>query len=211
MFWEKYEKYQRFFFVFFFLSENFQFSEEKFSIYFNRRVFVMAFRIFRVCTIFLHWNSAGSKASSCAKQRRWSDCADMQADMCCWHNPEGTSSQVAALTTYTWQISRHGGTQIPSERVSTLKGNNLLPLGGSKFFPFRVDPFSKGRQNTFKRITSWKCIQSSSTNCSFITLQENQVCTQIPTRCRWVRDIFSLNLAVTKHTWVINKMLFSTK
>ena len=29
----------------------------------------------------------------------------------------------------------------PSEKRSTLKGKNLLP-GGSKFFPFRVDPFS---------------------------------------------------------------------
>ena len=31
-------------------------------------------------------------------------------------------------------------TPIPSEKRSTLKGKNLLP-GGSKFFPFRVDPF----------------------------------------------------------------------
>ena len=33
----------------------------------------------------------------------------------------------------------------PSEKGSTLKGKNLLPFG-SKFFPFRVDPFSEGRQ-----------------------------------------------------------------
>ena len=31
----------RFFFCFFFLSENFQFLEVKFSIYLNKRVFVM--------------------------------------------------------------------------------------------------------------------------------------------------------------------------
>ena len=31
----------------------------------------------------------------------------------------------------------------PSEKGSTLKGKNLLPKG-SKFFPFRVDPFSEG-------------------------------------------------------------------
>ena len=46
---QKYEKYQSFlFFVFFFLlSETFQFLEVKFSIYLNRRVFVM---------IFLEWS-----------------------------------------------------------------------------------------------------------------------------------------------------------
>ena len=33
-----------------------------------------------------------------------------------------------------------------SEKGSALKGKNLLPTR-SKFFPFRVDPFSEGRQN----------------------------------------------------------------
>ena len=35
---------------------------------------------------------------------------------------------------------------LPSERRSTVKGKNLHPLGakGSKFFPFRVDPFPEG-------------------------------------------------------------------
>ena len=37
---------------------------------------------------------------------------------------------------------------LPSEKVSTLKGKNLLPIEfapmGSKFFPFRVDSFSEG-------------------------------------------------------------------
>ena len=37
---QKYEKYQ-----FFFLSENFQILEVKFSIYLNRRVFVMIFML----------------------------------------------------------------------------------------------------------------------------------------------------------------------
>ena len=38
------------------------------------------------------------------------------------------------------------GFHIPSERESTVKGKNLLPYAphGSKFFPFRVDPFSEG-------------------------------------------------------------------
>ena len=36
---QKYEKYHRF------LSENFKFLEEKFSIYLNRRVFVMRFML----------------------------------------------------------------------------------------------------------------------------------------------------------------------
>ena len=44
---QKYEKYVVFFFFFFFfLSEHFQFLEVKFSIYLNRRVFVM-------CELFL--------------------------------------------------------------------------------------------------------------------------------------------------------------
>ena len=34
--------------------------------------------------------------------------------------------------------------QVPSKKSSTLKGKNLLPRG-SKFSPFRVDPFSEGR------------------------------------------------------------------
>ena len=41
---------------------------------------------------------------------------------------------------------------IPSKKVSTLK-RNLAPLW-SKFFPFRVDPFSVGMQNNFDRVTS---------------------------------------------------------
>ena len=41
-----------FFFFFFFLSENVQFLEVKFSIYFNRRVFVMIYLLF---TWWDHW------------------------------------------------------------------------------------------------------------------------------------------------------------
>ena len=41
---------------------------------------------------------------------------------------------------------------------------------GSKFFPFRVDPFSEGNQNNFKR-PPWKCInshyRSTKLTCSF--------------------------------------------
>ena len=40
----------------------------------------------------------------------------------------------------------------PSEKGSTLKGKNLLPR--SKFFPFRVDLFSEGRQNESDRVTA---------------------------------------------------------
>ena len=47
--------------------------------------------------------------------------------------------------------------KIPSEKKSTLEGKNLLPKEvysrrkefGSKFFPFRVDPFSEGSKNNF--------------------------------------------------------------
>ena len=35
--------------------------------------------------------------------------------------------------------------------MSTLKGKNLLPLG-SRFFPFRVDPFSEERRNQFDKV-----------------------------------------------------------
>ena len=45
---QKYEKYQ-FFLFFFFLSENFQFLEVKFSTYLNRRDFVM--KKFKSCEI----------------------------------------------------------------------------------------------------------------------------------------------------------------
>ena len=45
--------------------------------------------------------------------------------------------------------------QAHSEKGSTLKGKNLLPLfapKGSKFFPFRVDPFSEGMQKQFDKV-----------------------------------------------------------
>ena len=42
--------------------------------------------------------------------------------------------------------------QIHFEKVSTLKGKNLLP--GSKFFPFRVDPFSEWKQKHFDRVAT---------------------------------------------------------
>ena len=47
-----------------------------------------------------------------------------------------------------------------STEESTLNGMYLLPVGansfllGSKFFSFRVDPFSEGRQNSSERVTS---------------------------------------------------------
>ena len=47
----------------------------------------------------------------------------------------------------------------PSETVSTLKGKNLLTLV-SKFFPLRVDPISKRRQNNFDRVASPKHVSS---------------------------------------------------
>ena len=39
------------------------------------------------------------------------------------------------------------------EKQSILKGKNLLPKGGI-FFPFTIDPFSKGGKNNFCRIAS---------------------------------------------------------
>ena len=41
--------------------------------------------------------------------------------------------------------------QVSSEKGSTLKGKNLVPPG-SKFFPFRIDPFSEGNKNDFDRV-----------------------------------------------------------
>ena len=41
----------------------------------------------------------------------------------------------------------------PSEIGSTLKSKEFAPIG-SKFFPFRVNPFSEGRLNNFDRIVS---------------------------------------------------------
>ena len=41
-----------------------------------------------------------------------------------------------------------------SENRSVLKGKNLLP----KFFPLRVDHFSKGRQNNFDRFASLESV-----------------------------------------------------
>ena len=50
--------------------------------------------------------------------------------------------------------------QSPSEKGSALKEKNLLP-GGSKFFSFRVESLSEGRQNDFDRsYLPWKCIHS---------------------------------------------------
>ena len=51
-----------------------------------------------------------------------------------------------------------------SEKGSTLKGKNLLPRGailGSKFFPFRVDPFSEGRIKTLDRVFSPESVSIS--------------------------------------------------
>ena len=64
----------------------------------------------------------------------------------------------------------------PFWKGSTVKGKNLLPMGAnsflleythwSKFFPFTVDPFLKGRQNNNDRVASpeiispWKYIHS---------------------------------------------------
>ena len=50
---QKYEKYQSF------LSENFQFLEVKFSVYWNRHVFVMTDN-FSHCTVTLYHNHKGS-------------------------------------------------------------------------------------------------------------------------------------------------------
>ena len=36
---------------------------------------------------------------------------------------------------------------------STLKGKNLLPIG-SKFFPFKVDPFLERKKNSLYRVAS---------------------------------------------------------
>ena len=44
---------------------------------------------------------------------------------------------------------------LPSEKGSTLKGKNLLPIG-SKFFPFRVDPFLEGAWCTENQIGTHK-------------------------------------------------------
>ena len=41
------------------------------------------------------------------------------------------------------------------KKGSTPKGKNLLPRGANSF-PFRVDPFSEGRQNHFDRVSPLK-------------------------------------------------------
>ena len=56
---------------------------------------------------------------------------------------------------------------LSSEKVSTLKGKNLLPFG-SKFFPFRVDCFPEGNESiVFKqeitKLFSWKKNERKST------------------------------------------------
>ena len=43
---------------------------------------------------------------------------------------------------------------------STLKGKNLLATA-SKFFPFKVDPVSKGRQNNYARVVSHESVSIS--------------------------------------------------
>ena len=43
----------------------------------------------------------------------------------------------------------------PLWKWSALKGKNLLPRG-SKFFPFRVDPFSERKQTPFDSYLRWK-------------------------------------------------------
>ena len=69
---QKYEKYQGFFFVFLFcfvlvfLSENFQFLVVKFSVYLNRRVFVMNSTI---------WHVPINKASSLSARRNFASVA----------------------------------------------------------------------------------------------------------------------------------------
>ena len=54
---------------------------------------------------------------------------------------------------------------LPSIKGSALKGKDLLPRPrgrgaerGSKFFPFRVDPFSEGRQNSFDKVASFESV-----------------------------------------------------
>ena len=56
--------------------------------------------------------------------------------------------------------------QYPSEKGATLKRKNLLPKG-SKFFPFREDPFPEGSKINFHRIVSLE-------NVSIHTLSEGQ-------------------------------------
>ena len=48
---------------------------------------------------------------------------------------------------------------LPSEKGSTLKGNNLLP-----FFPFRADSFSEGFQCAEKLTGSHTLVQNSEKN-----------------------------------------------
>ena len=43
--------------------------------------------------------------------------------------------------------------QIPSKKGVLSKRKEFAPMG-SKFFPFRVDPFLEGRQNTFCRVAT---------------------------------------------------------
>ena len=46
-----------------------------------------------------------------------------------------------------------------SKMGPTLKGKNMLPRGaGSKFFPFRGDPLSEGRQNNFERVVTLESV-----------------------------------------------------
>ena len=52
-----------------------------------------------------------------------------------------------------WHGVRFPAHKVPTEKRSTLKGKNLLPIG-SKFFPFRVDTFFKREANTFDRVVS---------------------------------------------------------
>ena len=49
------------------------------------------------------------------------------------------------------------------EKGSTLKGKNFLPQG-SKFFPFKVNLFSQGRQNSFEKLT---CPESVAVSLNF--------------------------------------------
>ena len=67
----------------------------------------------------------------------------------------------------------------PSEKGSTVKGKNL----GSKFFLFRADSFSEGRQNNFERVVSLEwypfplsimCVCRSHSKSSLFLLDENR-------------------------------------
>ena len=64
------------------------------------------------------------------------------------------SSNENTQHTFLWRIEKNTWLPLLSvneslyERASILKRKEFTPIG-SKFFPFRVDPFSEGRHNNF--------------------------------------------------------------